>query len=79
MEVPQAATHYMDIPAYGIDWICEHPVWRCAVKELFKAFDSVQAVRCGANSGFIRLLEAAEAFFEQPSKQQYAQRRGCLP
>lgn len=73
MEVPLAATHYMDIPARGKHWICEHPVWRCSVEEVYQAFDSVQAVRCGASSDFIRLLEAAEAFFEQPSKQQYAQ------
>ena len=52
--------------------IFESPIWRANVEELYQAFDSVQPVKfeC-AESNFRPLLEAAKAFFAQPSKQQY--------
>ena len=69
-------THLLTIPELNAEdsSICEDPAWRSAVEDLYQAFDSVKAVKCGASSVFLRLLEAAEAFFEQPpySKQQYA-------
>ena len=79
VEVPVISLDLLTTPVLGDSCLCEGPGWRSSVEALYQAFDSVQAVRCEVGSDFTRLLEAAEAFFEQPSKQQYAPTRSrCL-
>ena len=81
LEVPKIISYKLDIPKLDADGstICEDPAWRSAIEDLYQALDSVQAVRCQVSGVFMRLLEAAEAFFEQPSKQQYAPYAMQLP
>ena len=70
------------LPALGDSCLFEDPVWRWNVEELYRAFDSAQAVKvcCDFGCTLARLLEAAEAFFEQPYKRRYARAHfNCPP
>ena len=72
--VPIFTPESLKVPALGDSCICEDPVWRRSVEDLCQAFDSAQAatVCCDFGSTLVRLLKAAEAFFEQPYKRRYA-------